>query len=95
MTTLPSLVKRLKFKLKENTIFLKLDIEGSEWEMISDILEISRYLSGIALEVHNLDINGEKLNELIIRLNHSGLYLIHVHPNNSGGFVMEQNFQDY
>ena len=27
---------------------------------------------GIALEVHNLDKNGEKLNELIIRLNHSG-----------------------
>ena len=92
MTTLPSLVKRLKFKLNENTIFLKLDIEGSEWEMISDILKISRYLSGIALEVHNLDKNGEKLNELIIRLNHSGLYLIHVHPNNSGGFCTGTKF---
>lgn len=92
MTTLPSLIKRLNIQLKNHTIFLKLDIEGSEWEMVSDILKISKYLSGIALEVHNLDINGEKLNELIIRLNHSGLYLIHVHPNNSGGFCTGTKF---
>ena len=86
MTTLPSLIKRLNIKLKKHTIFLKLDIEGSEWEILSDIFAISRYLSGIALEVHSLDINGDKLNELITRLNNLGLYLIHVHPNNAGGF---------
>ena len=91
MTTLPSLIKRLQFKLKDHSIFLKLDIEGSEWEMVTDILAISRYLSGIALEVHYLDINGDKLNELIIRLNNLGLYLIHVHPNNAGGFCSGTN----
>ena len=86
MTTLLSLFKRLNFEIKDHSIFLKLDIEGSEWEMLPDILIISRYLSGIALEVHYLDIYGDKLNELIVKLNNLGLYLIHVHPNNAGGY---------
>tara|TARA_Y100000589_G_scaffold5648_1_gene4894 strand:- start:456 stop:1283 length:828 start_codon:yes stop_codon:yes gene_type:complete len=86
MITLSTLFKKLNCNVEENSIFLKLDIEGSEWEMITDILEISKYLSGIALEVHDLDIYGNKLKELIIKLNNAGLYLIHVHPNNAGGF---------
>ena len=91
MITLHKLFKKLNCNVQENSIFLKLDIEGSEWEMIKDILEISKYLSGIALEVHDLDIYGNKLKELIIKLNNAGLYLIHVHPNNAGGFCEGTN----
>tara|TARA_B100002051_G_C16710781_1_gene626560 strand:- start:802 stop:1629 length:828 start_codon:yes stop_codon:yes gene_type:complete len=91
MTTLGALIKRLNFKIKDNSIFLKLDIEGSEWVMIPDILEISKYLSGIAMEVHDLDINGDYLNEFIIKSNKLGLNLIHVHPNNAGGYCEGTN----
>lgn len=86
MTSLPSLLKRLPGKDEDKAIFLKLDIEGSEWEIIDDIVSLAPFLTGLALEVHDLDQMPEQLDYLINTLSDNGLKIVHVHPNNAGGF---------
>ena len=87
MTSLPSLLKRLSQKGDDSkAIFLKLDIEGSEWEIIDDIISLAPFLTGLALEVHDLDEMPKQLDNLINSLSDNGLKIVHVHPNNAGGF---------
>ncbi len=86
MTSLPSLLNRLPQKDDEKAIFLKLDIEGSEWEIIDDIVSLAPFLTGLALEVHDLDEMPYKLDNLVKLLSENGLKIVHVHPNNAGGF---------
>ena len=83
--TISNLISKLQTKKKNKNIFLKLDIEGSEWEIFSDILANLEYFSGIAIEVHNLDIYGKKLESMINQFYSKGMQLVHVHPNNNGG----------
>ena len=84
--TINNLIDKLEGYKKNNRIFLKLDIEGSEWDVIDDIIDKLDYFSGIAIEVHSLDLFGNKLENFIKVLNHKGVLLVHVHPNNNGGF---------
>lgn len=52
-------------KEKKNKGYLKLDIEGSEWEILDDILENDNAFLGYSIEFHNADINIEKLKNFI------------------------------
>lgn len=52
-------------------IFLKLDIEGSEYDLLDNIIENSTKLTGICIEFHalNIDKNVSELKEFLERLN--------------------------
>jgi hypothetical protein len=65
--------------LKKN-LFLKIDIEGHEYEILDDIISFSSYINGLIIEFHDVDIN---LNKIITFINSIDLKLIHIHPNNS------------
>jgi hypothetical protein len=73
--------------------FLKIDIEGSEYEALSGITldTIDKY-EQIIIEIHDLD--SEKLNSFsfkdLLSKFRSEFYLIHVHGNNNDGFVYAQ-----
>ncbi|WP_075506997.1 hypothetical protein [Prochlorococcus marinus] len=91
MTTIPSLISKLSFKNELSSIFIKLDIEGSEWKVIDDIISLCPLISGLAIEVHDLDINGKKLDYFISELDERGIKLVHVHPNNAVGLCKGSN----
>ena len=70
--------------LKNNNLkkdfFLKIDIEGSEYEILEDIIFYAKFLRGLVIEFHDVDLNLEKISNFI---NSIDLKLIHIHPNNS------------
>jgi hypothetical protein len=71
-----------------SNIFLKIDIEGSEYRILEQILQNEKIIEGLVIEFHDVDIHLEKI---ISFLNKSSLTLVHFHPNNFGGVDKEGN----
>jgi len=85
----PNLISLTDALLNTNSdkIFLKIDIEGSEYRVLYDILENQSKLTGLVIEFHNLDLH---LNEVINFIKNFKLKLVHIHGQNPGG----KNFLD-
>ena len=66
--------------LASRRLFLKIDIEGSEYRCLSAIIENQERIFGLAIEFHDVDLHLDKINTFIEKLD---LSLIHVHANNS------------
>ena len=64
-----------------NKVFLKIDIEGSEYDILDDILEVQNKLTSLIIEFHDVDRNRDKIENF---LNKFQLELTHIHPNNYG-----------
>jgi len=60
-------------------IFLKIDIEGSEYRFLNDIIANEKRICGMVIEFHDCDIHLKSIQEFIKKLS---LKLIHVHGNN-------------
>lgn len=60
-------------------IFLKIDVEGSEYRFLHDIVANEERITGLVIELHNVDIH---LNEIENFINQFSLNLVHVHANN-------------
>jgi hypothetical protein len=65
-----------------NNIFFKIDIEGSEYRILDELIKIKNKITGIVIEFHDIDLHRLKIENFI---NNIGLKLIHIHPNNFGG----------
>lgn len=77
--------------LKAHEVFLKMDIEGSEYEVVDDISLHHDRINVIAAEFHQLDTSTEKFNGAIKQLAER-FYCVHVHGNNYGGYSEINNF---
>jgi hypothetical protein len=73
-------------EIPENSVFVKMDIEQSEFRVIPDLLKFERYINGLVVEFHDLDILWVKFGELIANLGNR-FEIIHVHGNNYGGLI--------
>lgn len=79
--------------LNETNLILKIDVEGAEWDVLKDIdSNTLESFSQIAIEMHWLD-NASRLNEYVkcfkkLSKTHQ---LVHVHSNNSVGYVIACN----
>ena len=62
-------------------LFLKVDIEGFEYEILEDIILYKDKFQGIVIEFHNLTKNFNKIIEFINKIS-SSLHLVHIHANN-------------
>mgnify|MGYP001174994827 CR=1 FL=1 len=60
-------------------IFFKIDIEGSEYRILDDLVKLSNKVEGLAIEFHDVDINVDKVVNFI---NKFSLKLVHIHANN-------------
>ena len=71
-------------KIQNNidNIFFKIDIEGSEYRILDELIKIKNKITGIAIEFHDIDLHLTKIENFIDNI---GLKLIHIHPNNFGG----------
>jgi hypothetical protein len=72
--------------LTENSVFIKIDIERSEFRVLPDVVRFQEYLSGFVVEFHDLDILWINFTELMNRLL-VDFDLTHVHGNNFCGLI--------
>ncbi len=64
---------------RRKNIFFKIDIEGSEYRILDDILKYQNIISGLAIEFHDVDLNIEKISNFLTKFD---LKLVHLHANN-------------
>ena len=65
----------------EKKLFLKIDIEGSEYDILEDIILNKSKIQGIVIEFHEVSKNIDKIINFTNKLN-TDLYLVHIHANN-------------
>jgi len=71
----------LKHIHKNKNLFIKIDIEGNEYEILDDIIKIKDSIECLVIEFHDLKKNLKKIRKFINKLD---LRLIHLHVNNYG-----------
>ena len=69
-------------RIKSNKIFLKIDIEGSEYRILDDLIKHQDLIKGLVIEFHNIDLHMEKILNFIKNFK---LNLVHIHGQNPGG----------
>ena len=67
----------------ESRYGIKIDIEGSEWEILRDLAIVKSSFEFIILEIHNFDEHVSELNEFLNTIQDC-FRLIHLHANNFG-----------
>lgn len=70
--------------MQESRYGIKIDIEGSEWEILSDLATVQSSFEFIILEIHDFDEHVSELNEFLNSIQDC-FKLIHLHANNFGG----------
>lgn len=71
-------------RTKARRIFLKIDIEGSEYEIIDDIVRHADRIIGLVVEFHNTALLRSEFSEAVKKLQ-SRFEIVHVHGNNYRG----------
>ena len=69
-------------KLQNKKVFIKMDIEGAEYDAFSDIIQHSANITGIALEMHFQDLPAMKKAVSLLKDLDQDFLLVHVHGNN-------------
>jgi len=75
-------LKEIFDRIKQTPTFLKIDIEGSEYRILEEIIELQDFICGIVIEFHNIDLHEDKILSFIDNFK---LKLVHVHAQNPGG----------
>lgn len=68
-----------KYKNIKKPILLKIDIEGSEYRILKEIMKNKNILTGIIIEFHELDLHLDKVVNFVKELDFK---VTHVHANN-------------
>lgn len=77
----------IKDKKDMSPIFLKVDIEGSEYRIFDEIIENQNHFCGLAIELHDVDLHLVKIENFFKNLD---MELVHIHPQNPA-FVTSDN----
>ena len=63
----------------ELPVFIKIDIEGSEYRILDELLKFQNNITGIVIEFHDFDIH---INRIIKFIENLEMDLVHIHPQN-------------
>ena len=66
--------------------FLKIDIEGSEYRILDEIIKFDKLFTGLVIEFHNVDLHLKLILEFIRKLD---LKLVHIHPQNLASVTVD------
>ena len=77
-----------KYCKNYNKIFLKVDIEGSEYRILDEVIENSNKISSFVVEFHDVDLNFQKIKNFI---DNFPLKIIHTHANNYSSLNSQLN----
>ena len=72
-------------------IFLKMDIETSEYDVLKSLIDSDLNFVGLAVEFHKIDEFSEDFNYLIKKIS-SKYHIVHIHGNNYGKLIKQNNF---
>ena len=86
-------IREIFDKINYQNVFLKCDIEGSEYYIIDDILEYHNRIDVIVLEFHWVDKNLELFSESIKKLL-KHFSIVHIHGNNHKSLVKNINIPE-
>jgi hypothetical protein len=75
---------------EERPVFVKMDIEGSEYHVLDDLLRHSKDIVAMAIEFHDVDTVTDQFKSLVEKIKRD-FYIVHIHGNNLGG-VTSFNF---
>ena len=67
-------------------VFVKMDIEGSEYYVLDDLLRYSSRIVAMAIEFHDVDTASELFTSLIEKVK-GEFHIVHIHANNMGGIA--------
>jgi hypothetical protein len=81
-------LKKAISRFGREKLFIKCDIEGSEYEIIEDLLEFQSRIVCLTIEFHHLGTRREEFISAIIKLQ-SFLTIVHVHGNNWGSLTSD------
>lgn len=74
-----------------DSLFLKCDIDGSEYEILNDLIKYSDKFTGMVMEFHNVS-TPNVFNELTNFISKFGLRLIHTHVNNYSYLISDETY---
>ena len=66
-------------EINSDKIFLKIDIESSEYSILNEIIQNQEKIVGLVIEFHNIQRNMDILTDFIKKFK---LEITHIHPNN-------------
>lgn len=86
---------RLKYYLERHVDFLKIDIEGAEYEVLKDCQDLLKNVENLFIEYHILPQGDQKLHEILTWVNRNGFkyYIKEAWNNMSNPFL--QTYNDY
>ena len=84
--TLNKVVEKFVISNNFKQAFFQIDIEGGEYELLSDLIDNQIIMSGLVVEFHDFDKNKNLVENFIKNFE---LNLIHTHVNNIGGLSEE------
>jgi hypothetical protein len=76
----------IKSSIKDLSVFVKMDIEDSEYRTLSAFQPFYPFINGFVIEFHNLDILGDNFMKIVCEMSEY-FYVAHVHANNYGGYI--------
>jgi hypothetical protein len=65
-------------------VFVKIDVEGSEYRVLDDLVGHAANIVALVIEFHDVDIVPSLFNSLVEKLKRR-FYIVHIHGNNLGG----------
>lgn len=83
-----SSLQDVMIRMNRDRVFLKMDIEGGEWQLTDAILAHAGQITGAVIEFHNT----HSLRQLFcatIRRYQERFHVIHIHPNTSCGYAQD------
>jgi hypothetical protein len=69
---------------EDKKVFFKIDIEGSEYQVLNGLDKFYHRISGITIELHDVDVLFDTVNKHIEKLKEY-FDIVHIHTNNYGG----------
>jgi len=72
--------------LEQLDVFVKIDIEGGEYEILPAFEPYFEFINSFVIEFHNLDCKGQLFEAVIEKLK-KNFYVAHIHANNHGSFI--------
>jgi hypothetical protein len=79
----------------EPDVFIKMDVEGAEFDVLGDLKPFYAAINGLALEFHNLNVIGnDTAFDAIVRDLKTAFSVAHIHANNHGPVNRETNLPD-
>ncbi|OCP19464.1 MULTISPECIES: FkbM family methyltransferase [unclassified Ensifer] len=66
-----------------NDIFLKIDIEGSEYRILDDLVKYSDRFTSVVMEFHDIDLNRDRIARFVEGM--ANFKIVFLHANNYGG----------